>query len=49
MRQAKKDKIVKHYEIDANGRIFVKYVGEDNRSHEIIDKGDVYKINSMEQ
>ena len=43
VRQAKKDNIVKHYEIDANGRIFVKYVGDENRTHEIFDKEDVKK------
>ena len=43
VRKAKKEGIVKSYEIDANGRIFVKYVGPDNRNKEIFDKNDIYK------
>ena len=43
VRKAKKEGIVKSYEIDANGRIFVKYVGPDSRNKEIFDKDDIYK------
>ena len=43
MRNAKKNNIVKNYEIDANGRIFVKYVGNDAKAYEIIDIEDIQK------
>ena len=43
VRNAKKDNIVKSYEIDANGRIFVRYVGTDNKAYEIIDLEDIKK------
>ena len=44
VRQAKKDNVVKNYEIDANGRIFVKYVGVDTKAYEILEIGDVQKL-----
>ena len=43
MRNAKKENIVKNYEIDANGSIFVKYGGLDNKAYEIIDLEDIQK------
>ena len=43
LRKAKKENIVKNYEIDANGRIFVKYGGLDNKAYEIIDLEDIQK------
>ena len=44
VRQAKIDKIVKNYEIDANGRIFVKYFGENTQKVELFSKGDVQRF-----
>ena len=43
VRNAKKNNIVKNYEIDANGRIFVKYVGNDTKAYEIINIEDIQK------
>ena len=43
VRNAKKGNIVQSYEIDMNGRIFVKYVGTDNKSYEIINLEDIEK------
>ena len=44
VRQAKKDNIIKSYEIDTNGRIFVKYVGENTQRFELFSKGDVQRL-----
>ena len=41
VRKAKKDGVVKSYEIDMNGRIFVKYF--DNKTSEIIDLDDIIR------
>ena len=49
VRQAKIDKIVKKYEIDANGRIFVKYFGENTQSVELFSKGDVQRFAPVNQ
>ena len=43
VRNAKKANIVKNYEIDANGRIFAKYVGIDPKCYEILNKEDIQK------
>ena len=43
VREAKKKNIVKSYEIDANGRIFVKYVGSNTKAVEIFDIEDIQK------
>ena len=43
VRIAKKEEKVKNYEIDANGRIFVKYAGYDNKNYEIINIEDIEK------
>ena len=39
VRKAKKDGVIKSYEIDMNGRIFVRYL--DNKTSEIIDLDDI--------
>ena len=44
VRQAKKDNVVKNYEIDANSRIFVRYVGGDTKAYEIINVEDIQKF-----
>ena len=41
VRKAKKDGLVKSYEIDMNGRIFVKYAGTNNKTYEIFNKNDI--------
>ena len=41
VRKAKKDGVVKSYEIDMKGRIFVKYF--DNKTSKIIDKDDILR------
>ena len=43
VRDAKKKNIVKSYEIDANGRIFVKYVGSNTKATEIFEIEDILK------
>ena len=41
VRKAKKDGLVKSYEIDMNGRIFVKYAGTNDKTYEIFNKDDI--------
>ena len=48
VRKAKNDGIIKSYEIDANGRIFIKYVGTDSKK-EIFEKEDIQQNNSSVQ
>ena len=43
VRDAKKQNIFKSYEIDANGRIFVKYVGPKTKAVEIFEIEDILK------
>ena len=43
VRSAKKEGKVKNYEIDANGRIFVRYSGNVNKAFEIINMEDIEK------
>ena len=38
--RAKKDGVIKSFEIDMNGRIFVRYL--DNKTSEIIDIDDIH-------
>jgi hypothetical protein len=43
VRKAKKYNLIKNYDIDANGRIFVKNIGADTKAYEIIDLEDIRK------